>query len=134
MCWQRGPCSQGTGSLRPSSCWLGCPEAPKSTSSSPIGGSTLLFLPSVEEIKAQKPAGRTEPKAHVHACSEDPHGLQGRQPSHPQPRMGLPPGLSCSRTDTAGGGGWVLSHGSCGDSQKDWFPGHVSATHSHPPW
>ena len=88
MCWQRGPCSQGTGSLRLSSCWLGCPEAPKPTSSSPVGGSTLLFLTSVEENKAQKPEGRTEPKAHGHACSEEPHGLQGRQPSHPQPRMG----------------------------------------------
>lgn len=34
----------------------------------------------------------------------------------------------------AGGGGWVLSHGSRRDSQKHRVPGHTSATHSHPPW
>lgn len=37
-------------------------------------------------------------RAHGAACSEAPHGLYGRQPSHPQTRVGVgwPRGPSCS--------------------------------------
>lgn len=55
--------------------WMGCPEAPKRTSSSLVGGSISLFLKAVEETKAQKPQDR-KPRAHGPACwGDSPHTL-----------------------------------------------------------